>query len=136
MGNLHAALAPTTGLRAATLSVSGLCLTGKAQLHIVGASPIYHLSRLHPWSINDFIVPPLPGFSYAVRATNHNNIIIAGDNATLAHFNGISWERYPEVFSRNRRVWKVAVSGKTVVAIGYATNSFFTGGLVVSGRLP
>lgn len=54
-----------------------------------------------------------------IRGRAANDLYAVGAYGELVHFNGQTWQRYPEL-SISGRYWSVATRGNLVVAVGYA----------------
>ncbi len=60
-----------------------------------------------------------PGdYTYSVRGKAKNDIFIAGENASLWHYNGSSWYQFESQYGSDRRLKSIDVKDNIVVAVG------------------
>ena len=67
---------------------------------------------------------PLAGQDYTarVRGNGANDILVVGDYGYCVHFNGVSWQTYPQISLPNGGYSGLSVKGKTMCAVGYSNN--------------
>ena len=53
-----------------------------------------------------------------IRGTGHNDIYACGDYCMFAHFNGLTWKRYYELYGYGA-FNAIAIKGKTIILVGY-----------------
>ena len=60
------------------------------------------------------------GFFTRIRGSDMNNMFVAGQSGTLAHFNGLTWHRYDQFFSltTGAHLYSVTCAGRYIAAIG------------------
>ncbi len=85
--------------------------------YVVGNKNIF---RHSPNSATGYKKNPLTlgNFPYCIRGNDRNDIVIAGDDGMVWHFNGVTWKRYAELFNPLDDLSSVAISGNTIVAVG------------------
>ena len=67
---------------------------------------------------------PLAGQDYTarVRGNGANDILVVGDYGYCVHFNGVSWQTYPQISLPNGGYSGLSVKGNTMCAVGYSNN--------------
>ncbi len=78
----------------------------------------------------------LDAFPLRVRGSAPNNIFICGDNGRIWHYNGATWQTYPELHNSNW-VWRsIAVLENKVVAVGEDFSQVIQRDIIVTGLRP
>ena len=67
-----------------------------------------------------------------LRGSGVNNIFAVGWGV-FAHFNGSTWQEFPDIES-NANLWSVAVTKDVVVAVGFTGGGPSMRGFVIIGR--
>ncbi|MDP4197790.1 MAG: hypothetical protein Q8940_22275, partial [Bacteroidota bacterium] len=62
-------------------------------------------------------------FMNRIRGNAPNDIFVAGDYGFLAHWNGLTWKVYDEFSDNGGSIFRVAVKGNTIAAIGILRGS-------------
>lgn len=75
-----------------------------------------------------------PGFPNRLRGNGVNDLVLAGDYNSLAHFNGASWRYYSGSLQENRHLQSVDQKGNFIVAVGDIYDPINSRGIVVRGR--
>ncbi len=55
---------------------------------------------------------------YSVRGTGSNHIVTVGTNASIWHYNGVSWKWYDQIANSNDDLYQVSVTEDLIVAVG------------------
>jgi hypothetical protein len=76
----------------------------------------------------------LPGFPYRLRGNATNEITLVGGYSMIAHFNGIGWRYYSQLFDNDGSLRSVAQQGDLVVAVGLQYGAISSRALVIRGR--
>ena len=71
---------------------------------------VYHHSLVDPLRVNPDDGVDLGNYPYRLRGSSRNNVLIAGDEVMLWHFNGMSWHRYEELLQPHDVIVGLAVS--------------------------
>lgn len=58
-------------------------------------------------------------YPYAVRGNGINDVVIAGDKSSIAHFNGKNWTKYNLGQSSSDILYSVSIKNNLVIAVGY-----------------
>jgi hypothetical protein len=73
------------------------------------------------------------GFPFRMRGTGLNDLLVVGEYGMVLHYNGMTWARYPELESADRRLTSVAVDGRQVLATGFNHYTIGSEALVLRG---
>jgi hypothetical protein len=101
-----------------TQPLEGIWFVGGRIYYVVG-SGIYRR-----WSVNSheswraLHTGVTPNYSYSVRGTAMNDLIVVGAFGDVIHFNGLNWKVIQELRT-NGNFYRVAVTSRLVVAIGF-----------------
>ena len=116
-------------------SLSGIWFERNREYIVVG-SGIYEKDSLpgsKSWN-GPFV--PLNWYSYAVRGQAANDVMVAGESASLSHFNGSSWRGFTNFVDPSVRLQSVAIKGIIAMAVGFihdeARGIYY--GVVYTGR--
>jgi hypothetical protein len=90
---------------------------------------IYHKDALSDTLWTKLSRDVSPFYSFAVRGSRSNDVIIAGGYGRVVHYNGSSWKAYPELALVNDSYLSLAMTERLVAIVG-------GGGRVVVGRRP
>jgi|WetSurMetagenome_2_1015567.scaffolds.fasta_scaffold05058_2 hypothetical protein len=83
--------------------------------------------------LNGKKVLELGNYAYKIRASNKNNIIVAGDAAMIWHFNGKSWYKFDEIYNTENRLYGLFVTDNLIVAVGRSYSTGFGDALLIIG---
>lgn len=61
-------------------------------------------------------------FSTRVRGSERNNVVVVGAYGLCAHYNGLGWRSYPEVFLSDGILESLALTSEMIVAVGQVGN--------------
>jgi len=78
------------------------------------------------------IGPSSGGYPYKIRGSGANNIFMVGDFGDVRHFNGLSWQSYPELLLSQGVYYSVAVRERIAVIVGRTTGH----AIIVIARRP
>ena len=78
----------------------------------------------------------LDAFPLRVRGSAANNIFICGDNGRVWHYNGATWQTYPELHNPNWVFRSIAVLENKVVAVGWDFSQIIQRDIIVTGLRP
>jgi hypothetical protein len=100
-------------------SLSSIWFKANRKYYIAGDGLYPSISLNNIWQ--RFIGLPLI-YKYCIRGNDYNNIAVCGAFGLLSHFNGYSWQNYGgnELPSFSGKYVSVAVTGNTIIAIGYS----------------
>jgi hypothetical protein len=73
-------------------------------------------------------------FGYRIRGDETNNVFLAGDFASIWHFNGASWKRYDYLINQEDRLRSIHVKNGIVAAVGFGFSNILPGALIIRGR--
>ena len=124
-----------------TSYLSSLWSSGSGEYVVVGGR-FYRNSLLNINIVRNEYIPTAIGytifqlgnFAYRVRGSERNDVFLVGDEAMIWHWNGATWLRYDGLINTDDRLYGLAVSSNTVVAVGTRYNGIFRNGLVIRGR--
>ncbi len=102
----------------ASVGLSGIWLLSNQKYFIVG-NGIYEADSLHNGGSWDGPFVPLNWFSFAVRGQAANDVIVAGESASISHFNGARWTGFNNLVDPSVRLQSVAIKGNLVIAAGF-----------------
>lgn len=101
--------------------LSGVWFVAKRKYYAVG-SGIFHKRNLTGGKWLGAPNELTAYYSYAVRGTSLNDAVVVGAYWDILHFNGWSWQGYPQLLSSGQRWYSVSMKGNRVVAVGYVGN--------------
>lgn len=122
--------------------LNSLYTNGSSEFVLVGGQvlrhSLYNKSNVKlEWikTYNGSKVLELGNYAYRIKGSNKNNIIAAGDAAMIWHFNGATWYKYSELYNLEDRLYGLAVTENTTVAVGKRYSAGTLGGaLLIVGR--
>ncbi|MBI5473054.1 MAG: hypothetical protein HY961_11990 [Ignavibacteriae bacterium] len=77
--------------------------------------------------------PYLPGFPFRIRGSGVNDYSIIGDYGMVAHFNGVTWKYFAELYRDNIHLNSVSQRANLVIAVGELYHPIYSRGLVIRG---
>jgi hypothetical protein len=105
-------------------SLDGVWFDAGLQYYVVGGG-IY--TRRDPRS--SLAWQPLNGltmwYSYSVRGSGANDILVCGGGGELLHFNGSRWRSYRDIMAISGNLYNCSIRGNTVAAVGYSSRDAF-----------
>jgi len=124
-----------------TSYLSSVWSSGSGEYVVVGGR-FYRNSLLNINIVRNEYIPTAIGytifqlgnFAYRVRGSERNDVFLVGDEAMIWHWNGATWLRYDGFINTDDRLYGLAASSNTVVAVGTRYNGIFRNGLVIRGR--
>ncbi|MCL5034903.1 MAG: hypothetical protein M1395_07355, partial [Bacteroidetes bacterium] len=116
-------------------SISGVWFVPNREYFLVG-NGIFENTNLNQkvWRYDPFIWH-LNRYQFAVRGNSANDVFIAGQSGSVAHWNGKNWRSYPDVEHMVDRLQAVSVKGNVVIAVGqryYSTVNMY--GVIYTGE--
>ncbi len=117
------------------VSLSGIWFTANRKYFLVGDGVLTKESlSSRSWQY-DYDRTAASYYSFAIRGTGLNNIVIAGGYGDISFYNGIRWTEYKELFNPIDQLRSVSIEGNTIVAVGTRTyNGIQYYGVVYDGR--
>lgn len=61
---------------------------------------------------------PLKDYSYAIRGNDTNDVVVAGENGAISHYNGSTWRGFSGLVNPVDRLSAVAMKGNLIIAVG------------------
>lgn len=120
-------------------SLSGVLVSGYA----ASSKTFFVLSPSGLYRLRDGFAPAaqrysfastfFPGFPFCLAGDGMNNLVVAGEFAMLAHFNGVTWRYHNFLYDPNRRLRSVALRGNVLVAVGVQYGGLLTQACVIRG---
>ena len=116
-------------------SLSGIWFKANQKYFLAGDG-IYNKQNLsnNLWQL-DSVQSAYRYYSFAVRGNSVNDIVIAGDQGSVAHWNGKDWKIYDELHNTMDRLLSVDIHGDQIIAVG---NRYYDGihnyGVIYHGR--
>ncbi len=105
----------------ASLGLSGIWFLSNEKYFIVG-NGIYEADSVMNGGSWDGPFVPLNWFSFAVRGQATNDVIVAGESASISHFNGKRWTGFSSLLNTSVRLQSVAIKNNLVIAGGFIHN--------------
>ena len=84
--------------------------------------------------LNGSKVLELGNYAYRIRGSNKNNIAVAGDEAMIWHYNGVTWHKFEELEYFDDRLYSLAVTDNLIIAVGKRYSGLTSGALLLVGR--
>jgi len=115
--------------------LSTLWTSGKIEFLVTGSSGwVYHHSLFNYARLRRDNNVDLSDFPYRIRGSGLNSAVVIGDNAMIYSWNGLTWQRYDEVYNSDDRLYGLAVSSSLVISVGRSYRTFPTQALTILGR--
>jgi hypothetical protein len=67
----------------------------------------------------------LYGGTVTIRGTGANNIITTGNNASVLHYNGVSWKRFEQLYDESTYLWSSDIRNGIIVSVGEKFEGIF-----------
>ncbi|MBI5473053.1 MAG: hypothetical protein HY961_11985 [Ignavibacteriae bacterium] len=83
--------------------------------------------------LSTFAALYLPGFPFRIRGAATNDFFVVGENSMVAHFNGLTWQYYGQLYDENIRLRSVAHKGRSLFCTGHTLDPFYRRAVVVRG---
>jgi len=83
-----------------------------------GAYKISSFGNNNTWQQMFSTTDTLSYYVDAIRGNAWNDIVIAGTNGTVGHYNGSSWWRYAELANPYDELWRADMKNNLIVAVG------------------
>jgi hypothetical protein len=101
-----------------TQPLEGIWFVGGRIYYVVGSGIYRRWSVTSHESWRALHTGVTPNYSYSVRGTAMNDLIVVGAFGDVIHFNGLNWKVIQELRT-NGNFYRVAVTSRLVVAIGF-----------------
>jgi hypothetical protein len=121
--------------------INSLWANGNGEFMLAGGA-VYHYSLIDKNIIRNewirhkngrYVFDP-GNFTYRIRGSGKNNIVIAGDGAMIWHYNGKSWHKYEELWNQDNRLYGLAVTDNLIIAAGTTFEGFTEKAFLLIGR--
>lgn len=113
-------------------------VTESENLWVGGGSGVYTLNDKYESTAYSYIdIENEVGyfsFPWKIRGNGKNDILIVGENSSIFHYNGASWNWYEQIYSTNTKLVNVAIHLNFAVAIGIDQNGILQKAYVIRGH--
>jgi len=117
-GNISTALNDTIP---AAVSLSGIWFEANQEYYLVGDGVLNKNSLASKVWNYDYNRIAASYYSFAIRGTGLNNIVIAGGYGDVSFYNGKRWTEYKQLYNPIDQLRSVSIKGNTIVAVGTRT---------------
>ncbi len=98
-------------------NLSGIWFVAQEKYFVVGDG-IYEKESVDNDRAWEGPFAPLKDYSYAIRGNDTNDVVVAGENGAISHYNGSTWRGFSGLVNSVDRLSAVAMKGNLIIAVG------------------